>query len=203
MTQKKESFFWTSFSDLMTSLMFIMMILFVLVMVMQYKSGQLTKAKLDKIEKIQESTKNLQGKYFSYDEEHEKYRLTINVNFRTASSDINDLGEDTHEKLRMAGDSIRSFMNKRQEQKYLMIVEGQASSDNYFHNYELSFQRALSLVKFWKDKGIYFGDNCELQIAGSGDDKLELNAWRDSIEDNNKRFLIYIIPKNIMLDSIK
>ena len=40
--------------------------------------------------------------------------------------------------------------------------------------------------------------NCEIQIAGSGDGRLNVSSMRDSIEEKNQRFLIYIIPKNIM-----
>ena len=37
MAEKRESFFWTSYSDLMTSLFFIMLTLFVLVIVLLHK----------------------------------------------------------------------------------------------------------------------------------------------------------------------
>ena len=42
MAEKKESFFWTSYSDLMTSLFFIMLTLFVLVIVLLHKRMEAT-----------------------------------------------------------------------------------------------------------------------------------------------------------------
>jgi len=42
----------------------------------------------------------------------------------------------------------------------VLIVEGQASKDNFTFNYELSYQRALSLMRFWVDeRRISFGNN--------------------------------------------
>lgn len=43
-----------------------------------------------------------------------------------------------------------------------------------------------------------FGDNCEVQIAGSGDGELETNSMREESEILNQRFLIHILPKNIL-----
>ena len=47
MSQKKESFFWTSYSDLMTSLFFIMPVLFILVIVLLHKRREVTERQLD------------------------------------------------------------------------------------------------------------------------------------------------------------
>ena len=81
--------------------------------------------------------------------------------------------------------------------KYLVVIEGQASSDGYniddCHNNDvLSYQRALELNKFWKKEGIDFSnmDKCELVVSGSG----IKGVPRDSIEVNNQRFLIHIVP---------
>ena len=51
--RKKESFFWISYSDLMTSLFFIMLVLFVLSSTGLYMSEQATRKQLDKINEIQ------------------------------------------------------------------------------------------------------------------------------------------------------
>ena len=47
--KKKESFFWISYSDLMTSLFFILLVLFVLSSTGLYMSEQATRKQLDKI----------------------------------------------------------------------------------------------------------------------------------------------------------
>ena len=46
MSQKKESFFWTSYSDLMTSLFFIMLVLFILVIFLLHKRMEVTERQL-------------------------------------------------------------------------------------------------------------------------------------------------------------
>lgn len=78
--------------------------------------------------------------------------------------------------------------------KYLIIIEGMASKDNYSLNYQLSYERALSLFRFWENQGIIFDPKiCEIQIAGSG-----IGGIRDYYNDEeykNQRFLIQIVPK--------
>ena len=57
--------------------------------------------------------------------------------------------------------------------------------------YELSYRRALALYNQWKHLN-FRESNTEIIIAGSGFNGIN----RDKIvEDNNKRFIIQIIPK--------
>ena len=203
MAQKKESFFWTSYSDLMTSLFFVMLVLFVLVIVLLHKRMEATEAQLEEIKKVEESTKDLsRTDYFVYRSEYKKYVLNIQVRYPAGKSDLNDITASDKEiqlsKLAKAGEEIRDFLDKHSENQYVLIIEGQASKDNYLYNYELSYQRALALMKFWiEDKGINFGKNCEILIAGSGDGKLDTHSMREVQERENQRFLIHILPKNI------
>lgn len=105
----------------------------------------------------------------------------------------------------------------------MLIIEGQASRNSTKQtdaNYDWSFQRALTLMKFWKDFcHIDFGANCEIQIAGSGDGRYNfgytggenterfkqldgtLMRERGGKERDNQRFVIHIIPKNIIDDA--
>lgn len=70
MAHKKESFFWTSYSDLMTSLFFVMLVLFILVIVLLHKRMEATEAQLQEIKKVEESTKDLNKDYFEYRPEY-------------------------------------------------------------------------------------------------------------------------------------
>ena len=84
-----------------------------------------------------------------------------------------------------------------------MIIEGQASRDVYPGNYELSYERALALKKFWEERGIHFGNKCEVLISGSGDGKLSgTDFMREPVEADNQRFLVHIIPKPGMVESV-
>ena len=76
--------------------------------------------------------------------------------------------------------------------------------DGYAQNYELSYERALSLVKFWSSNGIVFDDlPCEVIISGSGtSSKFRIYPERviggDGFKKGNpknQRFVIHIIPK--------
>lgn len=205
MANKKESFFWTSYSDLMTSLFFIMMVLFVLVMVLLYKRMQVTQDKLDEIIRIEQSTKDLSKQYFAYNEKYEKYVLKVQVFFPELKSDFNELSSTTRHQLKSAGMSVDSFLLRHSDNQYLLIVEGQASKNGpqwMDRNYDLSFQRAKNLIKFWQnDCHLNFPNNVETQIAGSGDGRLNINSMREYGEQRerlNQRFLIHILPKNII-----
>ena len=214
MKKGKESFFWTSYSDLMTSLFIIMLVLFVLVIVLLHKRMEATIIEKEQIEKILEdikrveaSTRDLEGKYFSYNKEYEKFIINIDCQFPVNQYSINLLDEDTRNSLMDAGQQVKAFLEKHSNNQYLVIVEGQASADSEDwteYNYNLSFQRALSLIKYWaSNPNVKFSSkNCELQIAGSGDGRLSAKTMRDPINRKNQRFLIYIIPKNIIKNDI-
>ena len=203
MKKGKESFFWTSYSDLMTSLFIIMLVLFVLVIVLLHKRMEATINELEDIKRVEASTQDLEGKYFSYNKEYEKFILNIDCQFPVRQYDINLLDENTRAKLMDAGQQVKDFLERHSENQYLVIVEGQASANSEAwteYNYNLSFQRALSLIKFWAtNPKVKFSDkNCELQIAGSGDGRLSAKTMREAVNEKNQRFLIYIIPKNII-----
>ena len=219
--QKKESFFWTSFSDLMTSLFFVMLVLFVLTiallhkkMVQIEKERIATQEQLDQINRLNESVKNIDKRYFLYDEVFKRHTLNkIDVSFKTGSSNINDISSDKQKQLVLAGRAIRKFIDDaikiNQTAKYLLIIEGQSSKDNYnkdifYNNYVLSYQRALELVKLWSINNIIFEDsNCEVIISGSGQSspyRLQPDIWSNKA---NQRFVIHIIPKPGIIEASK
>lgn len=220
MANKKESFFWTSYSDLMTSLFFIMLTLFVLVIVLLHKRMEATEQQLEEIKKVEASTHELdKSNYYSYRPEYKKYVLNVKCFFAELKYDLADLQTD-RKSLQSAGVEIQKFLEKNSSNQYLLIIEGQASRNSQKQtdqNYRLSFQRAFTLMKFWKDEcHIDFGSNCEIQIAGSGDGRYNfgytdgednsrfkeldgtLMRERGAKEIENQRFVIHIIPKNII-----
>lgn len=225
MSEKKESFFLTSYADLMTSLFFIMLTLFVLVIVLLHKRMEATEQQLEAIKKVEASTKELgKSKNFAYKAEYKKYVLDVRCFFEETKYHLSDLQADTA-RLHQAGTEIKEFLDRNKTNQYLLIIEGQASrnSERFTDaNYDWSFQRALTLMKFWKDIcHIDFGTNCEIQIAGSGDGRYNfgytggenterfrlldatLMRERGYKERENQRFVIHIIPKNIIEDAEK
>ena len=200
---KNKTFFWASYADLMTSLFFVMLLLFVTTTILMFKNNIDIKTQKEKLETALKSTKDLSKKYFSYNDQHEKFVLNVETFFPSNRSDIEMLDAGCRNQLKEAGDSIKSFLDKHIENQYLLIVEGQASANSErmtMHNYNLSFQRALSLVRFWKEQGVNFGENVETQISGSGDGRWNYKAMREADEIKNQRLLINILPKNIFND---
>ena len=113
---------------------------------------------------------------------------------------------------------MQNSESKKQDIKYLVVIEGQASADgyyvnDYYNNDVLSYQRALALHRFWKEEAsIDFSnmDKCELVISGSGeggvprfseDDYKQCSEYiegksikKKDVEKYNQRFLIHIVP---------
>ncbi len=195
----KKSFFWASYADLMSSLFFIMLVLFVLTVIMLQKQVKATEAEINKIKEIQNAISNIDSTYFAYNAEHKKHILKIDVGFQINSADITDIELETRQQLLNAGKAINQFIKEacqKYNAQYLLIIEGQASKDNFIRNNELSYERALALVNYWKNNGVYFNsEQCEVIVSGSGQDGT-LRIQPD-IPGNvkNQRFLIHILPK--------
>ena len=206
----------------MTSLFFIMLTLFILVIVLLHKRMEATEKQLKEIKKVEASTKELaESNNFAYKSEYKKYVLNVKCFFDETRYKLEDLQADTA-RLHQAGTEIKQFLDRNISNQYLLIIEGQASRNSEKltnDNYNWSFQRALTLMKFWKDIcQIDFGANCEIQIAGSGDGRYNfgftngegtdrfkqldasLMRERGAKEKDNQRFVIHIIPKNIIED---
>ena len=210
---KKESYFWTSYSDLMTNLFFVMLMLFILVIALLHremvqigKERDATKAELEKINEIRTAIQNIDTTYFQYDPTYKKHILKTKVKFLKGSSDINDLDIATKNELLAVRDTIKSFLDnlisKDKSASYLLVVEGQASRDKYTLNNQLSYDRALSLFKFWFPDQTnttlrFFNLPCEVVIAGAGhmDGKP-----RDNDNAANQRFLIQIMPQSGIIE---
>lgn len=200
---KKESFFWTSYSDLMTSLFFVMLALFILTVALMKKQAKATEDQLKKIKEIEASINKIDTTYFEYDQRYKKHILKIDVTFNSYSFDISDVSSYDQERLRKAGQVIYDFINNSiADAKYLLIIEGQSSRDGYYkdeykNNYVLSYQRALALYGFWSKRNVLFndGNKCEVIISGSGEHGSLRKRPDDKWNKANQRFLIHIIPK--------
>ena len=148
--KKKGESFWTGYSDLMTNLFFVMLMLFVLAIALLHKQVVIaeneriaTQNQLDQIKELNQSIEKIDQKYFEYDSQFKRHTLKeIQVTFRTNSSDINDIEQSQLDKLIGAGNAIVTFMKNAKasipDAQYLLIIEGQSSKDGYDRNYELN-----------------------------------------------------------------
>jgi len=220
--QKKESYFWTSYSDLMTSLFFVMLVLFVLTIAILHRKmvgiedgRQASQRQLDKIKEIEEAVNNIDSTYFDYSQIYKKHILNIKVNFPIGKSNVNELDHETIRELILAGNAIQNSLDNINryfpEIQYLLIIEGQASRSVFMNPNEcrnndvLSYQRALALKEFWDVNEIRLedGDNCEVIIGGSGIGGVPRELPDDLNCTKNQRFLIHIVPKPGIIEASK
>lgn len=146
-----------------------------------------------KLREIQKAIEQLDSRYFVYQSEYKRHVLRSQVQFPKGKSIISEVYKND---LVEAGKALKNLVDGLEPDdniKYLLVIEGMASADNYTRNYELSYERALSLYKLWEEEGITFDQNrYEVMISGSG----ESGVGRDEIDESrNQRFLIQIIPK--------
>lgn len=211
MAHKQESYFWTSYSDLMTSLFFVMLVLFVLASAMlknkideAERRKEATERELAKIREIEESIEAIDPNFFEYNSKHKKHILKINVQFQKGSSNISDIPQKQQNELVEAGRSISAFlMNSSDDVRYLLVIEGQSSRDNYPGNDVLSFNRANALKYLWARNHIDFSNKCEVIVSGSGQNGVMRSLPDNAYNEKNQRFLIHIIPKPGIIDRIE
>lgn len=197
MKSRESSFFWTSYTDLMTSLFFVMLALYVMTVgVLKYEQGA-TKEQLKKITEIQNATSGLDTNYFQYQEEYKRFSLREQIQFQRESAVI---PPNEYSYLVKVGKSIERFVEDSLKTKYindrikyLIVIEGMASQDNYKHNDRLSYERALALRELWRTFGVNLDPEvCEVIIAGSGIEGVGRFPGPDA---RNQRILIQIVPK--------
>lgn len=240
----KRDSFWLSYSDLMTSLFFVMLVLFITGICILTTSDQTMaglKAKMaeaeDKIETLEKCLKNQTAQYNDlkdkYDkvvikkEQYEKLmQLTAQFKSLSESSSLRyDEGQKTfiakdfegieifeHDSdkikkeyistVKTVGKDLQMILKKlnsdNKDSKFLLVIEGNTAnkydksiSKDANYSYELSYKRALALYNQWKSLNLR-QYNTEVLICGSGMNGIN----RDKIvEENNKRFVIQILPK--------
>ncbi|MDP4268722.1 MAG: hypothetical protein Q8909_01215 [Bacteroidota bacterium] len=208
--EKKESFFWTSYSDLMTSLFFVMLVLFVLTVVLLKKRAIASEEAIKRVNEVTEGLKKLNKQYYSYDDVTKRYKLNVDIQFLPNQAIIESANgfRPNEDNLIKAGRDLYSLMNsitkKNANINYLLIVEGNTQrSQNNFRlrpdvGYKLSYERALALVNFWKKSHIDFDEfkNCEILICGSGYFGKSRTPMRGITDPaSNRKFSIQITPK--------
>jgi len=218
---KKNSIFWVGYADLMTSLFFIMLVLFVvtiaylqiknkenerLIAELENKTEGLIEEteRLEKLLNLEEQFKPLiQDDSFYYDTLCRKFYAKSLMGIEIFKPDSVVIKKEYIERTKKAGEKIEEFLkelnNKNNDLSYLLVIEGNMANDYKKSKsiersdfYIKSYQRALAVYNLWLSNGINFRNyNVEVIICGSG-----LNGLcRDPIEENNKRFSIQIIPK--------
>lgn len=218
--------FWLSYSDLMTSMFFIMLVLFIVCLVkvsISYKELKREKQKTEQIlAKTQATNEQLQqilqldqqfkelsnSSVLGYDEEKKMFFAKDFVGVEIFNPDDDNIKPEYLDKVKEVGEALEVILEKLHSENpqfsYQLVIEGTAAikwdqkvagtfnPDNQ-EMYWLSYRRALALYNKWRSQGLNLRNyNTEIIIAGSGFNGIN----RDNrVEDNNKRFIIQIIPK--------
>lgn len=204
---KKSDFFWVSYADLMTTLFFIMLVLFVLTVV--YLKHERNKVivkneELNRIVQLKEQFKPLQESgAFHYLVDCKKFIAKDLMGKEIFEPGKTKILPEFVDNTITVGKQLESFLNTIEQENqgfsYLLVIEGNMANsyDKRFsqdseYGYKTSYERALSVYNLWLDNGVDFRkSNVEVLISGSGFNGL----CRESKEENNKRFSIQIIPK--------
>jgi len=197
---KGHTFFWLSFSDLMTSLFFIMLVMYTLTYInLRKKEIELQntvedlKHKLEVYELVEQNLKPLKQDtiLFRYEPKFKRFTLAFDVQFKVGLSEIDSEELDNYDytvnKIDQAGSQLKSIIDQLQKQKsddpkmknvsYLLIISGYASQllvNDEKRDYKLSYQRAYSLWQHWKEIGIDFED---YKYDGLIDLQISGNGW--------------------------
>ena len=216
MRKGNKNLFWLSYSDLMTSLFFIMLVLFIVCVSNLSRQVSETAAARDeanaKVEELQrlmdierlfaplvndpdfkylESSKKFIAKEFTGIEIFEPDRDVILTRYQGKTIEI---GQKIQNMLKtMYNDPATRNLH------YQVVLEGNVAntwdrrySTDAASGYKLSYARALAVYNLWKSHGIDLRKyNAEILICGSGFNGID----RDPVEENNKRFSVQIYPK--------
>ncbi|MDO7886124.1 hypothetical protein [Hymenobacter cheonanensis] len=216
MNPNRRDFFWPSYVDLMTALFLVMLVLFVL----SYKRFQdkqagleQAKARLEvqlkekkKLDEIRAALARLEDpRYFVYNQRYKRYELNFPVEFRAQRY---ELPAEARQPLIEAGRFLLGQMqalNRADNVQYLVVVEGRAAKNPNLPDTDprnldgaavrqLSYNRAMEVIRLWESAGLQFPANLELVAAGSGFKGAgRYTGFRE--EAKNKRFIIQIQPK--------
>ena len=216
MKGKSSEFFWPSFTDLMTSLFFIMLVLYVLTYVMLKKSIKAKDEQLAIIHAVEGSLLPLKNDkyFFKYEEAYKRFTLRFDVEFERSKYQLAE-GQLKNYTLTIynvkeAGIKLKTIIDNLKKEKesnpnlkdvsYTLVIAGYAShTGNEQENYLLSYNRAYSLWNYWrKDLGIDFellqyNGLIDLQIAGNGWGGV--GRVEPDNSEQNQRFIIQIMPK--------
>ena len=212
--KESKDFFWPSYVDLMTALFLTMLVMFVLSYKL-FKDKQRDNDKLiydlkvqvqekRKLDEIKAALKRLESDYFIYNQRYKRYELNFPVTFAPQSA---VLPTNAQTSLVKAGRFLLNRMKALETDdnvQYLIVVEGRAAKDLRYpasdpRNLDgpavrqLSYSRALSVIRLWEQAGLRFPSNLEVVAAGSG--FRGVGRYVGAQEGLNKRFIIQIQPK--------
>lgn len=170
---------------------------------------QATNEQLQQILQLDQQFKELSNSsVLGYDEEKKMFFAKDFVGVEIFNSNDDNIKPEYLDKVKEVGEALKEILEKLHSENprfsYQLVIEGTAAikwdqkvagtfnPDNQ-EMYWLSYRRALALYNKWLSQGLNLRNyNTEIIIAGSGFNGINRDNY---VEDNNKRFIIQIIPK--------
>jgi hypothetical protein len=199
--RKEDEAFWPSYLDLMTGLFVLVLVLFVFsyaALSRERDKYKVTAESYDRLKEIDTAIADMaDAEHLEYQPKYKRYVFKRDVEFSIGDDKIDPryyaFLNETGVAIMKLVERLKADPSKRNI-KYMIVIEGMASKDNYRDNFGLSYRRAHSLFTFWREHNIVFDPNvCEIILAGSGTEGV--GRYTGSEEPKNQRFLIQIIPK--------
>ena len=216
---KQKDPFWTSYSDLMTSLFFVMLVLFIISFIrIGHQMAEIKKldsllhganADKEQLEQVLQLdslfSKLSNNTTLAYDNKGRMFYAKALVGkeiFYPNTSIIKTEYIGLVDSIGNDIDVVLQKLNQNNQFHYQLVIEGTAAipwrelktanKDNE-DMYLLSYRRSLTLYKKWKEQKLDLRKyNTEIIIAGSG---FNGNNRDNRVEENNNIFIIQIIPK--------
>lgn len=210
---KHEHTFWVGYSDFMTSMFFISLVLFVIFYINNQKKIKEVNQRKKQVEyrdsimrNIENDMKELESsRELKYNTKYRRFELKRQIKFSYAdhriknSDDIGYLLSVGKEIFNM----IQKLTMKYKNSQYMLIIEGMASKDGYKLNDQLSYNRALEVYKIWYDNDDLREKidrhnrelTCKIQIVGSGEDKRGWGRLNSNIRpEDDQKIIVYLTP---------
>ena len=193
--RSKESFFWTSYSDLMTSMFFVMLVLFVMAIALLhhkvveiqglYNDVKVQNEQYEKILQLETQFEELgKSSELQYIEEKKMFVVKDFMGVEIFQPERAEIKPEYIEIVDKVGKSLQNIIKRlyvsNSNLSFQLVIEGNAAipwqqkmtktyNPDNTDMYELSYRRALALYQRWQSIGVNLrGYNTEVIIAGSG-----------------------------------
>lgn len=210
--RKDTGSFWIGYSDLMTSLFFVFLVLATtLALGFRYQASiyEADARELQRIRSIAQAADSLTaGGRFKFNEAQSRYELKNDFQFE-GGGDV-EIPPEAHAELVAAGRDIERVLKSVSDTtdvRFKVVIEGRTArhldhpdkrrlnADRYDRNKNISYERALALDQLWKDNGIHLAQyNTELFIAGAGFGGKGRYPMERGKEHLNKQMIVQVIP---------
>lgn len=207
-SKDRQGTFWVGYSDLMTSLFFVFLVMATaLALGFRYQASvyEADARELRRIRDVSSVADRLTDNgRFTYNATCDRYELAYEFQFPQFSADIPDSAKS---ELLAAGAEIRDLLRTVEdtsEVRFKVLVEGRAAMyveddprnfDREYNNKELSYRRALALWRLWRANDIELeSETTEVLISGAGFDGACRYPRVRGEEGKNKRIIVQVVP---------